>query len=104
MREVSCPDAKSSAALRDSHEICAETIGHENGNTRRAGDERALSLLDYPGASASGALCFTGTARDHLARVERAIERQRKAHGPVSELLKRQRVLKARCAALGASS
>ncbi len=44
---------------------------------------------------------FVGTAGEHLDRVERAIERQRRAHGPLRNLLKRQRVLKARCAALG---
>jgi len=48
-----------------------------------------------------GAFPFIGTAGDNLARVERAIDRQRKAHGPLRDLLKRQRILKARCAALG---
>ena len=48
-----------------------------------------------------GAFPFMGTAGDNLARVERAIDRQRKAHGPLRDLLKRQRILKARCAALG---
>ena len=49
-----------------------------------------------------GAFPFVGTAGQHLARVERAIERQRKAHGPVADLLKRRARLKARVAALGA--
>ena len=42
-----------------------------------------------------------GKAAHHLARVERAIERQRKAHGPVADLIKRRKILIARCAALG---
>ena len=45
-----------------------------------------------------------GTAADHLSRVERAIADARAAHMPVRHLLRRKRVLVARCAALGAAN
>ena len=44
---------------------------------------------------------FIGTAAHHLARVERAIARQEAERGPIADLRKRHRILKARCAALG---
>lgn len=45
---------------------------------------------------------FIGTAADHLQRTDRAIREARKDHGPVRDLLRRKRILTARCAALGA--
>jgi hypothetical protein len=44
---------------------------------------------------------FIGTAADHLKRTERAIREARKGHKPVRGLLRRKRLLTARCAALG---
>lgn len=44
---------------------------------------------------------FIGTAADHLQRTERAIREARKGHKPVRDLLRRKRLLTARCAALG---
>lgn len=46
---------------------------------------------------------FIGTAADHLKRTERAIMEARKGHKPVRDLLRRKRLLTARCAALGAT-
>jgi len=68
---------------------------------RAARDNAAiLPVENYPGASVLGA--FLGTAAEHLEAVERQIDEARAAHRPVADLLKRQRILKARCAALGA--
>lgn len=70
-------------------------------------DMRGVSLSTAQAATApaslgaSGVFCFIGTAADHLDRVERQLERQRASHGVVADLVKRQRILKARCAALG---
>jgi hypothetical protein len=52
----------------------------------------------------SGGFSFTGTAADHLQRTERAIREARKGHKPVRGLLRRKRLLTARCAALGAAN
>lgn len=46
-------------------------------------------------------LPFIGTAAYHLARVEAAIARARASHAPCRDLLKRRKLLVARCAALG---
>ena len=45
---------------------------------------------------------FIGTAADHLKRTDRAIREARADHKPVRDLLRRKRILTARCAALGA--
>lgn len=67
-------------------------------------DTRGPSCLETTPASfvASGAFPFIGTAGDHLEAIERRIRLARASHQPVAGLLKRQRILKARCAALGA--
>lgn len=57
-------------------------------------------LVNYPSVSALG--IFLGTAAEHLEATEARIAEARAAHRPVADLLKRQRILKARCAALGA--
>jgi hypothetical protein len=44
---------------------------------------------------------FIGTAADHLKRTDRAIREARADHKPVRGLLRRKRLLTARCAALG---
>ena len=67
-------------------------------------EKRAFSSQETAPASfvASGAFPFIGTAGDHLEAIERRIRLARASHQPVAGLLKRQRILKARCAALGA--
>lgn len=68
---------------------------------RAARDNAAiLPVANCPSVSALGA--FLGTAAEHLEAVERQIDEARAKHRPVADLLKRQRILKARCAALGA--
>lgn len=47
---------------------------------------------------------FIGTAADHLQRTDRAIKEARADHKPVRNLLRRKRILTARCAALGAEN
>ena len=47
---------------------------------------------------------FIGTAADHLQRTDRAIREARADHKPVRDLLRRKRLLVARCAALGAAN
>jgi hypothetical protein len=54
-----------------------------------------------PTAETAACFPFIGTAAEHLEQVEKAIDRRRKAHHPVADLLKRRRILVARCAALG---
>ena len=65
--------------------------------------ERVTTAPTHPSDAAcvAGGFSFTGTAADHLQRTDRAIREARKGHKPVRDLLRRKRLLTARCAALG---
>lgn len=49
----------------------------------------------------AGVFPFIGTAAEHLERVRHDLEHARANHAPVAKLLRRRKVLVARCAALG---
>lgn len=94
-----CPyDVTDLCAMAD----CPQRFAPRNPEPRR--DTRGPSCLETTPASfvASGAFPFIGTAGDHIEAIERRIRLARASHQPVAGLLRRQRILKARCAALGA--
>ena len=75
-------------------------LGSKSALPPERGSFAAPTLLRH--LRVSEGFSFIGTAADHLQRTDRAIREARADHKPVRDLLRRKRLLTARCAALGA--